>query len=91
MVHPGVPAKKLEEGELVEDLRLLLANGEQVLGAEVYRHVMRRIWWAWPFYVLSCVPGLHRVFDWSYRTFARNRYRVSRACRLSGSGKRTGP
>jgi predicted DCC family thiol-disulfide oxidoreductase YuxK len=70
------------EDDLLLDLRLLLADGRQVRGPNVYRHVMRRIWWAYPFYLLSIAPGLRSVFDWSYRTFARNRHRFSRACRL---------
>lgn len=73
---PGVGA------ELVDDLRLLLRDGSQVQGADVYRHVMRRIWWAWPFWLLACAPGLRRVFDAAYRAFADNRHRFSRACGL---------
>ena len=44
--------------ELVRDLRLLLADGRQIQGADVYRYVMRRIWWAYPFYLLSVTPAL---------------------------------
>ena len=70
------------QDDLLLDLRLLLAHGRQVRGPDVYRHVMRRIWWAYPFYLLSIAARLRAAFDWSYRTFARNRYRFSRACRL---------
>jgi predicted DCC family thiol-disulfide oxidoreductase YuxK len=73
-------------GDLLFDLRLLLADGRQVRGADVYRHVMRRIWWAYPLYLLSVAPLLRLVFDWGYRTFADNRHRVSRACGLAGPG-----
>lgn len=72
----------LTEAELLRDLRLLLADGSQVSGAEVYRYVMRRIWWAWPAYLFSITPGFRAVFDWGYRTFAANRFRVSSACGL---------
>lgn len=74
--------------DLLADLRLLLADGGQVRGADVYRHVMRQIWWAYPLYVLSVAPLFRLVFDWAYRTFANNRYRVSRACRLPSDGPR---
>ncbi len=70
--------------DLLFDLRLLLADGTQIRGADVYRYAMRRIWWAYPMYLLSIAPVLRRVFDWSYRTFANNRYRFSRGCRLPG-------
>lgn len=72
----------LPEERLLDDLRLLLADGTHLAGAEAYRYAMRRIWWAWPLYLFSVLPIGRRVFDWGYRTFARNRYRVSAACRL---------
>ena len=72
----------LNETELLRDLRLLLADGSQISGADVYRYAMRRIWWAWPAYLFSITPGLRNVFDWGYRIFATNRFRVSSACGL---------
>jgi predicted DCC family thiol-disulfide oxidoreductase YuxK len=74
--------------DLLRDLRLLFSDGTQVRGADVYRYVMRRIWWAYPLYLLSVAPLLRRVFDWGYRTFANNRYRVSCACRLPAASLR---
>lgn len=74
----------LDSGALLEDLRLLLGDGRQVVGADVYRHVMRRIWWAYPAYLLSKAPLLRNVFDGCYRMFATYRYRVSAACGLHG-------
>jgi predicted DCC family thiol-disulfide oxidoreductase YuxK len=73
----------LTEDELAADFRLLLADGEKLAGAEVYRYLMRRIWWAKPFYLLSILPGFRQLFDAGYRAFADNRHRISRACRLS--------
>ena len=71
------------------DLTLLLPDGRRLLGADAYRHVMRRIWWAYPLYLLAITPGLRRMFDRGYRTFAQNRYCVSRACGLDAARKRT--
>jgi len=68
---------------LLEDLRLLLSDGIQVQGADVYRHLMRRIWWAYPLFLLACAPGLREIFDRSYRAFARNRFGFSKACGLA--------
>lgn len=78
------------DDDLLADLRLLLPDGAQIRGADVYRRVMRRIWWAYPIYLLSIAPLLRSVFDWGYRTFANNRYRFSRACRLPGAIQRSG-
>jgi predicted DCC family thiol-disulfide oxidoreductase YuxK len=73
------------EADLVADLRLLLADGRQIRGADVYRYVMQRIWWAYPLYVLAIAPIFRRIFDWGYRTFAENRMWISGACRLRAS------
>ena|SRR5687768_3748597 len=70
------------EDELLADLRLLLASGVQVRGADVYRYLLRRIWWALPLYLLSMLPLGRQAFDWGYRTFARNRFWVSQVCRM---------
>jgi predicted DCC family thiol-disulfide oxidoreductase YuxK len=75
---------QLSETELLHDLRLLLVDGSQISGADVYRHAMRRIWWAWPVYPFSITPGLRNIFDWGYRTFTTNRLRISAACGLDG-------
>jgi len=73
---------QLRETEWLQDLRLLLASGEQIQGADTYRYVIRRIWWAYPVYLFSIAPLGRRVFDWGYRRFASHRYQISRACRL---------
>jgi hypothetical protein len=66
--------------ELLTDVRLLETNGTLVSGPTVYRYLMRQLWWAYPFYLLSKVPGLSHAFDWGYRTFARRRARISASC-----------
>ena len=68
--------------QLLDDLRLLHVDGTVTEGADVYRFVMRRIWWAYPAYCLSTLPILRGVFDRTYAAFKRNRYRVSRSCGL---------
>lgn len=68
------------ERELVRDLRLLLRDGRQVVGADVYRFVMKRIGWAYPLYLLASAPLLRSAFDAGYRAFADHRHRISRAC-----------
>lgn len=73
---------QMSEEALLQDVRLLLANGEQLQGADVYRYAMRHIWWAYPLYWFSITPLCRGIFDWGYRTFAAHRCRVSQACKL---------
>lgn len=71
--------------ELLTDIFLVFENGEMLRGAEVCRYVMRRVWWLTPLYMISMLPVLRGVFDWGYRKFADNRYRISKACNLRGA------
>lgn len=73
---------QLSEGDLLQDLRLLLANGEQIQGADTYRYAMKRIWWAFPVYLFSAAPLGKQIFDWGYRKFAAHRHQISRTCKL---------
>ena len=45
------------------DLRLLLLDGTDLQGPEVYRHLIKQIWWAYPLYLLASAPMLRQVFD----------------------------
>ena len=78
----------LSTDQLVTNIRLLENNGSLFSGPDVYRYVMRRLWWTYPLYLLSRVPGLSRVFDWSYRTFARHRGVISAGCNQPGHNHR---
>lgn len=70
----------VEQSELLRDIRLLESNGTLHSGADVYRFVMRRLWWAYPLYLLSMIPGLHALFNSAYHTFVRHRKTVSSSC-----------
>jgi predicted DCC family thiol-disulfide oxidoreductase YuxK len=75
---------QLSEDDLLQDLRLLLANGETISGADSYRYAMKRIWWAYPAYLFSIAPLGRNMFNWSYRKFATHRHQISRACKIPG-------
>jgi predicted DCC family thiol-disulfide oxidoreductase YuxK len=75
----------LAAGELVQEIRLLETDGRLHSGPDVYRQLMRRIWWTYPFYLLSRVPVVRRGFDWAYRTFARHRMHISASCGIPGA------
>lgn len=84
-------AEKIDVGEedLLKDMRLLFTDGTLHSGANAYRYLMRRIWWAYPIYLLSIIPGLSHLFDWSYRKFADNRHRISTTCKISPQPKKS--
>jgi uncharacterized protein YqjF (DUF2071 family)/predicted DCC family thiol-disulfide oxidoreductase YuxK len=69
------------DGQLA-DIRLLLRDGRQFAGADVYRYVMQRLPWTYPLYLLTVVPGLRWIFDRVYRAFADRRLAISAACHL---------
>ena len=69
--------------DLSTDIQLLHSDGQITSGPDVYRYVMRRVWWMYPLFVLSTLPVLHRIFDWSYRAFARHRVQISSSCGLA--------
>ena len=68
--------------EVLTDIRLLFADGRSLAGADVYRYVMRRLWWAYPLYALAVAPGTRRIFDAAYRAFATRRLWISHTCGL---------
>jgi predicted DCC family thiol-disulfide oxidoreductase YuxK len=73
---------KMPREELLTDIRLLTADGHLISGADVYLYVARQIWWAWPFYAVFSVHGFNWLIHLGYRWFARNRYFISRSCKL---------
>jgi predicted DCC family thiol-disulfide oxidoreductase YuxK len=75
---------------LLDDIRLVHPTGGIVSGPEVYRYVMKNVWWAYPLYLLSLVPGLKSAFDRGYRAFARNRMRISNGCAIASAGLNDG-
>ena len=70
----------LDEAHLLREMTLILANGRQIRGADVYRHFLRLSWACYPVYLLTQLPGVRQLFNWGYQTFARNRYRLAGAC-----------
>lgn len=73
----------LQEDNLPQDVRLLLADGRHMQGPDVYRYLMKRVVWAYPLYLLSVAPIFRTAFDRVYRTFAAHRHQVSRACGIN--------
>ena len=72
----------LPSGELLREMRVATAEGEIFGGAAAIVCLSRQIWWAWPLYATSHLPGAMRLLDAAYRWFADHRTCVSDRCVL---------
>jgi predicted DCC family thiol-disulfide oxidoreductase YuxK len=72
----------LQDGELPAEMKVQLANGTVLGGVDALLAVSRHIWWAWPAWAISRVPGVTWLLRFPYRLVARNRYRISQVCKL---------
>jgi predicted DCC family thiol-disulfide oxidoreductase YuxK len=78
---------KTSQQKLLDDIQVLTRDGKLESGADAYLFVAHRIWWAWPFYAIFRLPGFHWMLLHGYRWFNRNRYHVSRHCKLPQPAK----
>jgi predicted DCC family thiol-disulfide oxidoreductase YuxK len=72
----------IREEERLTEMRLRLADGTVFGGASAIVEIARRIWWAWPLWALSLVPGAIRLMRVAYGWFARHRGSANGVCRL---------
>jgi predicted DCC family thiol-disulfide oxidoreductase YuxK len=75
----------LPKGEPPVEMRVLLANGDAPGGADAILEIARRIWWAWPLFVLAKLPGIKPMLRALYRIIATNRYCANGACQIRQS------
>jgi predicted DCC family thiol-disulfide oxidoreductase YuxK len=76
-VRLGVP-----EEDRLREMRLRLEDGTVFGGAAAVVEVARRIWWAWPLWALSRVPGAMRPMRAAYNWVASDRGCANRVCRV---------
>lgn len=60
-----------------DEMKVVTAAGDVLGGADAVVHLARQIWWAWPLWLVSYVPGMVPVLRWGYRQVAQRRH-----CRL---------
>jgi predicted DCC family thiol-disulfide oxidoreductase YuxK len=68
---------------LLNDLQLILYDGRRLSGEEAYRYILRQVWWTYPLYLISRLPGFRLLFNRTYRAIATHRHTLSTLCRLS--------
>ena len=64
---------QLEPGKPLLEMKLLTTGGEVFGGAEALWQIARRIWWAWPLFAVSFLPGARFLLDAVYRQVAARR------------------
>jgi predicted DCC family thiol-disulfide oxidoreductase YuxK len=57
---------------------VVAASGDVLGGATAVVYLARQVWWTWPLWAVSRVPGVMRLLDRAYRRIARRRHCVSR-------------
>ncbi len=72
----------LSPGEIPDEIKLRTRDRDILSGADALVYVAGKIWWAWPVWAISFLPGAMWVMRGLYRRLASNRRRISGACRL---------
>jgi predicted DCC family thiol-disulfide oxidoreductase YuxK len=73
----GIPAD-----QLLAEMRLRLHDGTVLGGAAAVVEIARRIWWAWPLWAVSRLPGAMRPMRATYRWIAGHRSCAAGACEM---------
>lgn len=72
----------LADNEPLTEMRLLLPEQQVLGGADAAVVLMRYVWWLWPLWLISRVPGAMPLFRFVYRRIAANRHCATGACAL---------
>ena len=72
----------LKPGEPLVEMKLLTEDGQIYGGADALAQIARRIWWAWPLYAVSFLPGVKTLLRALYRQIAARRNRINAQCRI---------
>jgi predicted DCC family thiol-disulfide oxidoreductase YuxK len=71
----------LPQAELMREMRVLLADGQQYGGADAAVALAREIWWAMPLAWLAKIPGIMNWLRLGYRAIAERRSCAAVSCR----------
>jgi len=77
----------ISQRNLLVEMRLRLADGRSLGGADAIVEIARRIWWAWPLWAISRIPFVMPVLRAGYRVLAANRHCVNGVCLITHRSK----
>ena len=66
------------------ELLVRLPDGRTFGGADGFVQIARQIWWLWPLWLSSRLPGAMPLFRGGYRFVAKHRYCANGACAVPG-------
>jgi len=69
--------------DLLREMRVASADGNIYGGARAIVFLAGQIWWAWPLYAASKVPGVPRILDACYQWFANHRSCAPGVCSIA--------
>ena len=72
----------LKPREIPDEMKLRTRDGAILGGVDAIVYICRRIWWAWPVWAVSNVPGVMPILRRMYRMLATNRHRITFVCRI---------
>jgi predicted DCC family thiol-disulfide oxidoreductase YuxK len=80
---PGAGARLgVSDDRLLDEMRLRLEDGTVLGGGAAVVEIARRIWWAWPLWAISRLPGAMPPMRAAYRWVARRRGCANGACEV---------
>ncbi|MGH7953290.1 MAG: DUF309 domain-containing protein [Limisphaerales bacterium] len=71
----------LKPDSALTEMFVLTPDGRRFGGADGILQITRRIWWAWPLFALSKIPGAIFLFRALYRRIAANRHCLNGSCK----------
>jgi predicted DCC family thiol-disulfide oxidoreductase YuxK len=71
----GMPAERL-----LHEMRVATCEGEFFGGADAVVYLAQQMWWTWPLYAVSKLPGMRSLLRSGYRWFAAHRRCASNTC-----------
>ena len=69
--------------EAADEMKVVTAHGETLGGARAMMYLARQVWWTWPVWAASRIPGMMRLLDRVYRQITTRRH-----CRFLAVGRR---
>jgi alginate O-acetyltransferase complex protein AlgI len=72
----------LRPGEPLVEMKLLTEGGQIYGGADALAQIARRIWWAWPLFAISLLPGVKSLLCTGYRKIAAHRNCTGDLCKV---------